>query len=84
MPKSIRILLGWAILLIGAALALFGVWAILAYIWGVIGVLGEADKSWIFWGLAILFTGIFAIAGGVPMMYFGRRLIRGERARDEY
>ena len=77
----LRLILGWALQIVGAGLVLFGVWAVGAYVWGVIEVLNEPDRSWIFWGLAILFIGIGAIGTGVGMVVSGRRLLSGPRPR---
>lgn len=68
--------LAWATIIAGGLCTVFGLWAIGAYIWGVIEILDEPDQSWIFWGLAILFLGIFSAMGGAALMVFGRRLLK--------
>jgi hypothetical protein len=62
----------------GMAAMLFGLVAMTAglgytgmYIHGVIEVLREPDKSWIFWGLAILFIGLVLTAVGAAALVWG-------------
>lgn len=57
----------------GAVLAALGVWLVGAYLLGVLDVLGEADRSWIFWGLALVAIGIPAITAGKRLILWGRR-----------
>ena len=76
MAHPFRKLLWWALTLVGALLCLFGLWAIGAYVWGVLAILDEPDKSWIFWGLAILFIGIIAAALGAVLLVFGWKALR--------
>lgn len=70
-----RRLFGWSMLVCGSALCAFGLWAIGAYIWGVVEVLNASDRSWIFWGLAILFLGVFSTGAGAALIVFARRLL---------
>ena len=72
--------IAWVALIVGTLCVLFGLWAIGAYVWGVIDVLDAADQSWIFWGLAILFIGIFSTLGGGARLFLGRRLLN--RSKD--
>jgi len=39
-------------------------------------VLGESDRSWLFWGLAILFAGLLFVGIGVALVFLGRRISR--------
>ena len=50
-----------------------GLWLVGAYSWGVINVIGEADRSWIFWGLALVAIGIPALGAGARLVVWGRR-----------
>ena len=75
MKDTVRKTIGWVAILTGGLLFLVGAWGILAYIWGVIDILGEPDKSWIFWGLAILFIGILALGAGIGLIVTGRRVL---------
>lgn len=61
MLKRAGIVAGWALILLG-------VLSIGTYAWGVIGVLGEADRSWIFWGLVFLFLGLYLIRAGIGIL----------------
>lgn len=76
MPPFLKKILGWTLCIGGGLLALVGAWAIGAYIWGVIDVLGDADQSWIFWGLALLFIGLGAGAIGALAIRAGRVLLK--------
>lgn len=81
MSDTLRKCMGWGLTLLGGLVFLVGAWAVLAYFWRLIEILDEPDKSWIFWGLAILFIGIGAIGTGVGMVVSGRRLLSGPRPR---
>ena len=76
MSTTLQKTIAWVLMLIGGTVALFGAWAIGAYVWGVIDVLDEADQSWIFWGLAILFIGITAFGVGVGLFVLGRQKLQ--------
>lgn len=76
MALPLRHTFGWLLTLAGGLVCLFGIWAIGAYAWGVIEVLDAPDKSWIFWGLAILFIGLICLPLGAGMVVYGRRIVR--------
>ena len=59
-----------ALLAIGIASAKWYMWDI------VIGQAGEPDRSMLFWGLPIMFVGIFAIAAAVGLAVAAHRLSR--------
>ncbi len=80
MRRRLHTILSWAILCVGVLLTLCGLWAIGAYVWGVLDVLDEADQSWIFWGLAILFIGIMALGTGVGLVVLGRQMLGNARS----
>lgn len=69
-------LLGRGMIGLGALLAVGGLWAIGGYVWGVIAVLGEPDRSWIFWGLALVVVGLGALGLGGAIALAGRALVR--------
>ncbi len=76
MRNALNKTLGWALIIFAAAVSIFGIWAIVAYVWGVIDVLDEPDQSWIFWGLAFLFIGVFAVGTGIGLFVLGREKLR--------
>lgn len=59
--KRVGVVVGWA-------LVLLGVLSVGAYVRGVVDVLGEADRSWIFWGLVFLFGGLLLIQAGIGLV----------------
>jgi fatty acid desaturase len=61
---------------IGVAVAAAGVWMIGAYVARAVSVLGSSDRSWLFWGLAILFAGLLFAGIGVTLFLLGRRITR--------
>ena len=69
---------GWTLVLAGLMVGLFGVWAVGAYVWELIAIWNEPDRSWIFWGLAVLFIGLFSIAAGAALAMLGARLLKRE------
>lgn len=62
-----------ALLVIGTASAKWYLWDI------VIGQAGEPDRSMLFWGLPIMFIGIFAVAAAGGLAYAAVRLWRSRR-----
>jgi len=62
-----------ALLVIGTASAKWYLWDI------VIGQAGEPDRSMLFWGLPIMFIGIFAVAAAGGLTYAAVRLWRSRR-----
>lgn len=67
---------GWTVCGLGCLVTLTGIWAIAGYIWGVVSVLNEPDKSWIFWGLAIFFIGLIGLGLGIGMIVAGWSLVK--------
>ena len=60
-------------IIVGPALGLLGLVSIGLYVKGVLDVLGEPDRSWIFWGLIFLFIGVLLVKIGVALFVLGRR-----------
>ena len=69
----------WGYLLIGAGvvLAALGLLLVGAYIHGVYKVLGEADQSWMFWGLVLPIIGVPVTGLGIGAILWGRSMIGG-------
>ena len=66
----------------GAVLLIVGAVALKWYLWDVvIGQAGEPDRSMLFWGLPILFIGIFAGAGGLGLVIIAVLDFRSHRVR---
>ncbi len=76
MSRQWQRVVGWSLCGLGCLVILIGIWAIGGYIWGVISVLGEPDRSWVFWGLAILFIGLAAFGLGIRMVVTGWSLVK--------
>lgn len=57
---------------LGLGLVAFGLWLVGAYVLGVISVLGEPDRSWIFWGLGLVAIAVPAFILGVRLLTWGR------------
>lgn len=66
-----RILTGLGVLASAA-----GLWLVGAYVARAVSVLGTSDRSWLFWGLAILFAGLLLAGVGIVLFLVGRRIIR--------
>lgn len=62
---AIMIALGF--LMLAAGVLLGG-----TYVVGAVAVLGESDRSWLFWGVALLFIGIILARLGVRLIAAGR------------
>ena len=63
----------------GAVLLVVGVVATKWYLWDIaVGQAGEPDRSMLFWGLPILFAGIFATVTGLGLIVVA---VRGFRSR---
>ena len=82
MSGKARIVFSWCLTVGGLLAAIFGLWAIGAYLWGVIEALDGPDRSWIFWGLAVLVIGILALGVGIVAILGGRRMRQGRQSPD--
>lgn len=71
---------GTVLIVLGALLVALGLTWIGMYAWGVIDVLDQPDRSWLFWGLALLFGGILLTRGGQKLITWGRALRGSVRA----
>ena len=68
---------------VGAVLLMVGVAALKWYVWDVvIGQAGESDRSMLFWGLPIVFIGIFAGVAGVGLIISAVHDVRSHRVRS--
>jgi hypothetical protein len=65
------VVIGFGVAAVAAGLSMAG-----AYVYEALRVLDEADRSWLFWGLAMLFIGIILARLGVGLVLLGRRLMR--------
>jgi hypothetical protein len=66
----------------GAVLLIVGAVSLKWYVWDVvIGQAGEPDRSLLFWGLPILFIGIFAGAAGLGLIIVAVHGFRSHRVR---
>lgn len=78
-------------LLSGAALSIVGLFLFGSYVVGVIRIVIEqpADRSWLFWGLALAGIGVMFTVGGVALLVVWRSLGRkwnndGDRSSDRH
>jgi len=60
----------------GVLAAVTGLWLAGAYVERAVRVLGSPDRSWLFWGLALLFAGLLLIGSGVTLFLLGRHVTR--------
>lgn len=60
----------------GVLAAVTGLWLAGAYVERAVRVLGSADRSWLFWGLALLFAGLLLVGAGVALILLGRHVTR--------
>lgn len=60
-------------------LATLGALAVCAYVHGVIQILDQPDKSWIFWGSVFFLTGLPLLGVGGFLILWGRSLLRASR-----
>ncbi|MCJ7782023.1 MAG: hypothetical protein MUQ27_14485 [Acidimicrobiia bacterium] len=66
----------------GAVLVIVGAAALKWYVWDVvIGQAGEPDRSMLFWGLPILFVGVFAGGAGLGLVVVAVHGFRFDRVR---
>lgn len=78
-PGTARILVVFGILLVLLGMIFMGMYA-----WeAVISRIGDPDQSLLFWYLPILFIGIFAMLGGLLLLYLGRTRLRTIRNADQ-
>lgn len=65
-------------------LSAFGLFLIGAYVAGAIEVIAEdaADKSWLYWGLALAFLGGVVLVMGIGLAWWSWKL--GKKNRDGY
>jgi hypothetical protein len=59
---------------IGAVAVMVGLFLAGAYVVEAFRVLDEPDRSWLFWGVALLFGGILLVRVGVRLIRWGRSL----------
>jgi hypothetical protein len=60
----------------GVLAAVTGSWLVGAYVERAVRVLGSSDRSWLFWGLALLFAGVLLIGAGAALVLLGRHVTR--------
>ena len=66
-------IVGVAASLVAVVLLVIGATAVKWYVWDMaIGQAGEPDRSMLFWGLPILFIGLFAIGAFVALVVLVR------------
>ncbi len=77
---------GFSLLRFGAyaaavLLTAFGVFLIGAYVVGAVEVIAEdaADKSWLYWGLALAFFGVVVLVMGIGLAWWSWTLGRKNR-----
>lgn len=76
-------LMGWLAGIVALVCLVIGGAAVKWYVWDVvIGGAGEADRSMLFWGLPILFIGVWALGGGVGLGLVARNTLNQRAAPD--
>ena len=75
-----RTVAGRALAVIGGVLVAVGVFGAGAYVVGVVQVLDEPDRSWLFWGLALLLGGMLLVRLGIRLVVLGRSVARSSPA----
>lgn len=76
-----RIVSGLAIVS-GLVVGAVGAWAVGLYLWGVVDVLDQPDRSWIFWGAIFLLAGVPMVTAGGSLIAWGLLHRRPEARRD--
>lgn len=69
-----RRFLGRVLMGLGGLAAVAGLAGIGGYVMRAIDVLGRSDRSWLFWGLAILVGGVILLVLGIALVLVGREL----------
>ena len=78
---TFRNIFTYLILLIGSFCVIAGLAFSTMYVYGaIITRWGEADQSLLFWHLPILFFGIFSIAAGLAMSFWGINRFRSDNS----
>ncbi len=67
---------------LGVLLLASGLWLVGGYVARAVAVLHEPDRSWLFWGLAILFLGLMLAGAGAGLIAWGRSLARRPAERS--
>lgn len=70
-----------AALVIGLGLTVLGLFAVGTYVAGVIDIFVErpADRSWLFWGLAVAGLGVVALGSGITLLIIWRQTRNGSK-----
>jgi len=69
-------ILGRGLMAVGGLVAVVGLAGIGGYALRAVEVLGQSDRSWLFWGLAILVGGVILLVLGISLVAVGRELSR--------
>lgn len=82
MSESRSPAVGMAMTAVGVSMAALGISWVAAYVYRAVGVLHEPDRSWLFWGLSLVFAGLILLRVGVRLAIRGTRLMRASRDTD--
>lgn len=69
-----RRFLGRVLIGLGGLAAVAGLAGIGGYVMRAIDVLGQSDRSWLFWGLSVLVGGVMLLLVGISLVVVGREL----------
>lgn len=82
-PPLRKRILGRVLLVGGGLLAVGGLGGIGGYVIRAVEVLDQPDRSWLFWGLAVLFIGVALLFAGVSLVVVGRDMVRPARGESD-